>query len=63
MSIHNRPDPLLATRDLILQPPPLTDEALYGIDFSRGKVNLLQFLRVDEGHLGQGKRVDFITFG
>jgi hypothetical protein len=31
------------------------------MDFSRGQVNLNQLLRVDKGHLGQGKRIKTIT--
>jgi hypothetical protein len=62
MSIDNGSDSSLATRDLILQPPPLTGETLDGIDFARGEIYLFQFLRIDEGHLGQRERVYLVTF-
>jgi len=56
--VDNCRNPDLAATNVRLYPLPLTCESLQSMDFGRRQVNLNQFFRVDERHLGQGKSIE-----
>jgi len=61
VTIDDRRNPDLATADGRLYPLPLTCKPLQSMNFGRRQVNLNQLFWIDEGHLGQGKRIETVA--